>query len=441
MSAMQVLLRGGVTWVASNNDREPGEPQHVVRFAAVENDPAGVVQCTYVPVSQTARRHSVILSKPAWTWGGEMGVNDQGVSICTAGVSSKLSGTTEAGLLGADLVRLALERSYSAEEAVDLIAELIAEYGQGGAAGLKDKSLQWDGKFLLADREQAWVMDTAGPFWAAKCIGRHSEKPGQTSQAALSNLLTIGTDFEHCSAHLQDEARKQGFWDGQGEFSFKDAFESTPSTFFECASARQAAGTDSLARLTEGDEPEVPDFIEILRQHHHENHQFAKHDNQDLCRHAGGKTRPAQTCGSMIARLVQKGADDYLFTGSSAPCMSIFKPVDFDQSVSYHFVHDAEDQNPGSYWHRSESIHRRALFNPAFHTELLQGLREIDTEVHCWLNEANPMGGASYAEADQIAAQWHQRWVMQAQEIPLETGFFSSYGSFWKNLNQQDPIL
>lgn len=54
-------------------------------------------------------KRAVILSKPAWMWGAEMGANDAGVVIGNEAVFTKLetSEDIEEKLLGMDLVRLA----------------------------------------------------------------------------------------------------------------------------------------------------------------------------------------------------------------------------------------------------------------------------------------------------------------------------------------------
>lgn len=62
-------------------------------------------QCTYVEVKQVDKTYAVILSKPAWMWGCEMGANDQGVAIGNGLTLSKLTDTQSKTLLGTDLVR------------------------------------------------------------------------------------------------------------------------------------------------------------------------------------------------------------------------------------------------------------------------------------------------------------------------------------------------
>lgn len=66
-----------------------------------------LLKCTYIEVDQVKKTHAVILSKPAWMWGAEMGANDQGVSVVMAPVWTKLNGPSdlEERLLGQDLAR------------------------------------------------------------------------------------------------------------------------------------------------------------------------------------------------------------------------------------------------------------------------------------------------------------------------------------------------
>lgn len=56
-------------------------------------------------MDQAERTHAVILSRPAWLWGAEMGANEHGVCIGNEGVWTKEPVGEEEALLGMDLVR------------------------------------------------------------------------------------------------------------------------------------------------------------------------------------------------------------------------------------------------------------------------------------------------------------------------------------------------
>jgi hypothetical protein len=68
--------------------------------------------------------HGLLLCKPFWIWGCEMGVNDCGAAIGNEAVFTKEPYDKAPGLLGMDMARLALERE---------AAELSATYVQGSA--------------------------------------------------------------------------------------------------------------------------------------------------------------------------------------------------------------------------------------------------------------------------------------------------------------------
>ena len=68
---------------------------------------AFLIQCTYIEIPQCETTHAVILSKPAWMWGAEMGANNRGVAIGNEAVWTKEGGEgdIEERLLGMDFVR------------------------------------------------------------------------------------------------------------------------------------------------------------------------------------------------------------------------------------------------------------------------------------------------------------------------------------------------
>lgn len=63
------------------------------------------LQCTYIEVEQVWKTHAVILSRPSWLWGAEMGANEHGVCIGNEAVWTKEPVGEGEALLGMDLLR------------------------------------------------------------------------------------------------------------------------------------------------------------------------------------------------------------------------------------------------------------------------------------------------------------------------------------------------
>lgn len=78
-------------------------------------------QCTYVKVAQAERTHAVVLSRPAWLWGAEMGANEHGVCIGNEAVWGREEVGGDEALLGMDLVRLARAALVNGAESALLI--------------------------------------------------------------------------------------------------------------------------------------------------------------------------------------------------------------------------------------------------------------------------------------------------------------------------------
>ncbi|XP_023264414.1 secernin-2-like, partial [Seriola lalandi dorsalis] len=126
--------------------------------------------CTYIQIPQVEQTHAVILSKPAWMWGAEMGANDQGVCIGNEAVWTREPVVPGEALLGMDLVRLGLERGDSAWAALTVITGLLEQHGQGGQCKEDPESFSYHNTFLLVDRNEAWVLETAGKLWVAQKV-------------------------------------------------------------------------------------------------------------------------------------------------------------------------------------------------------------------------------------------------------------------------------
>ncbi|XP_028932126.1 secernin-2 isoform X2 [Ornithorhynchus anatinus] len=297
---------------AKNSDRPRDEVQEVVYQPAACHAPGTRLRCTYIQIEQVERTHAVILSRPAWLWGAEMGANEFGVCIGNEAVWTREPVGQEEALLGMDLVRLGLERGSTAQEALRVITALLERHGQGGSCREDPAPFCYHNTYLLADRGEAWVLETAGQLWAAEKIQRGTRN--------ISNQLSIGEDITAEHPELRTRARAQDWWNGQAAFNFAQTFSLAQQPVrMEAAKARFRCGRELLQGLQGTLTAES--MMEILRD-----------KVSGICMDSGG----FRTTASMVSVLPQDPARPcvHFLTATPDPSRSVFKPFVFGAGVS-----------------------------------------------------------------------------------------------------------
>ncbi len=171
---------------AKNSDRPIGEVQLVERWPRRPPSTA-TLHTQYLDLGPDPGAQPCVASRPAWLWGFEHGLNEHGVAIGNEKIWTTDDPRARAnGLLGMDLVRLALERSTTADEALTTITALLEEHGQGGT-GEQHAHEPYDNAFLVADPARAWIVETRDRQWAARRV--------QHGGAAISNRVSLGTNW------------------------------------------------------------------------------------------------------------------------------------------------------------------------------------------------------------------------------------------------------
>ncbi|MEE9466162.1 MAG: C69 family dipeptidase, partial [Candidatus Neomarinimicrobiota bacterium] len=261
-------------YFAKNSNRLPGECQPVVSLPAVENDTESLLSCTYITIPQEPNRHGVLLSKPWWAWGGEMGANDQGMVIGCEPLFSR-DGEANPGLIGMDLVRLGLERGRNVRDALEVITSLLQTHGQGGFAGSPSSPAGSNNGFLIADANEVWQLETAGRHWAARLVN---------DVAALSSDLTIGSDIERYSYACPQYARRKGWLGNDEELDFGRCFRQRGLPFKPDRKQRSVL----LAALQALDERSPLEGMMQLARHRVRSHPRSR-SRLDMARYARGR--------------------------------------------------------------------------------------------------------------------------------------------------------
>lgn len=336
---------GRAPWIAKNSDREPGEAQ-AVEWIAGEARGDGRRRCTHVEVAVPARRHAIVIARPVWMWGAEMGVNARGVAIANEAVFTRAP-LPATGLTGMDILRLALEQADDALHAVAILEEHAG--AQGGRMGHRHRGFRYHSSFAVADGTEAWVVETAGAAWAARRI---------EGTASLSNCLSIRADA--------DEARwVDADGSGPGPGAARDFARRYARRGMEVLSGGHRRRAASLAALRATGAPVGPEALAAALSSHAGASPAAGWRMQMPCAHASWwPTRSAgQTTGSMIARA--GGAPRVWMTGTSAPCVGVFKPVSVEADVLAAEPPVPERADGESLWWRAERLHRLVLEDPA----------------------------------------------------------------------------
>jgi dipeptidase len=358
-----VTIAGDGVLFAKNSDRDPNEAQLLEWIAATDHPVADTVACTWIDVPQVRRTNAVLISRPWWMWGAEMGTNEHGVVIGNEAVFT--SGPAgEKALVGMDLVRLALERATTAEGAVSTIVDLLECHGQGGPCSYERPEFTYDNSFLVADPSGAIVLETAGRHWASEAV----RGPGRS----ISNGLTIPA---FAKAH------------------------SNPVRTWVASASRRRRRTEPLACRATG----PGDLMAALRDHGTAPAPRWSPVHGGLtapCVHAGGLLASSQTTASWVSDL--RGGTRHWATATSAPCTSLFKPVAVDVPVDLGTA-PTNVFDGGSLWWRHELLHRTTMH--AFATLLPRYRRARDRVESSWIADP-PAPGAAFAHADGIERQW-----------------------------------
>ncbi|MFN7992839.1 MAG: C69 family dipeptidase [Bryobacteraceae bacterium] len=212
--ALHDATADGSVILAKNSDRPPMEAQPLVYRNGEQYGAGQTVKCTYIEIPQAAETYEHLGSKIWWAYGYEIGMNEHGVAIGNEAVWSKEPYQWGDGLLGMDLLRLGLERGKTAYESMHVMTALLEKHGQCGDCERPGEwgKANYHNSFILADPQEAWILETAGRYWVARKV-----KSGVYS---ISNIYTIEKEWDECHPGLVKHAVEMGWSKSAADFNF-----------------------------------------------------------------------------------------------------------------------------------------------------------------------------------------------------------------------------
>ncbi|PWR25946.1 peptidase family C69 [Zavarzinia aquatilis] len=429
---------GGTMLFAKNSDREGDEAQAIEIIPRRTHAPGTLVHATYLTLPQVYETAALLICRPYWMWGAEMGVNEHGVAIGNEAVFSRLPHDGTPALTGMDLVRLGLERARSAEEAAATMIVLIERHGQGGNGG-HGYRFPYDSAFMIADATSAFVLETAGRHWALERV---------TGARAISNAYSIGTNFIRLSANAKEAARDKGWWSEGTPFDFGAVFGEKVKGWAARGRRRAAracaliaGGVDGPARL-----------MSILRDHgpsgekpHWRPGGFLP---DTLCAHgnAGPARRAAQTTMSLVA-VLDRNLPVAWSTGGSAPCTGLFRPFFIEAGLPRAEPPPKARADLATLWWRQERLHRTVIRDHATRLATYAPARDaleaalIDEIARATALAADrPRGERKRLLQDVSRAAWDvaedalARWTRLAEATPVARAPGLVFRHHWRRL-------
>ena len=427
--ALGAATRNGVTLFGKNSDREPDEVQNIRICARQEHGRAETVRCTHITIPQVAETNRVLLCQPFWMFGAEMGANEHGVVIGNEAVFTKEK-PASTGLTGMDLLRLSLERSETARQALETIIDLLEKHGQDGNCGYRRKLLYMN-SFLIADHKEAYVLETVKSWWAWKQV---------RDSWSISNIISLETDFDACSPGLIENAIKKGHCKSEADFNFRKCYSDKIMTWGAKGTQRQVRSRNMLSQkkglLT------TADFLAILRDHGNNPRWTPEKSGGTICMHAADKLiRRSQSVCSLVAN-IEKDRQFYYTTGAANPCMSPYYPIFLPGTVNPSgYSEGAADYDAESFWWQSERLHRQALwrFAPALHAIQPQISQYEGEMISAMEGGQLALGQATidnyFSRARTIAENWGATLDGLEPQKPKR-----SFRRYWRNYDKTNGI-
>ena len=438
--------KNGKVIFAKNSDREPDEPAEILYIPRTKHSVGSEVDTTYISIPQIRETAEVLLCKPIWIWGAEMGANEYGVVIGNEEVTTKEKRRKEGGLIGMDLLRLGLERGKTAKEALEVIIDLLELYGQGGNCGYRSK-VTYHNSFLIADKNDAWVLETADNYWIAEQV---------KDTRSISNTLSIRGIGDIRHPELVEHAVKKGWCKDPERFDFQKHYKGKYHIREMFALGRKRYKRSSFLLNKNKGKIDAKTMMNILRDHIPEKENWNPARNasfKSICNHARNFITRSQSTTSLVSVLDEK-IQTHWITGTSAPCTSIFKPVFLPGGMPTISSKTTEFYDKNNLWWSHEKLHRLVLqdYNHRLsvfkdekdnlENKFIKETHELHYEITHSARARDVVSDLSKFSKEKYleAREAEFRWIEKIKNMPIKrkTGIF--YRKKWDKLSKRNKL-
>lgn len=254
-----------------------------------------------------------------------------------------------------ELERIVLQRCTTARQAIQLIGRLVAKHGYadgGECITIADKREVWQMEIIGCGRDQI------GAVWVAQRVP-------DDHIAVSCNIPRIGRlqhnnpDYFMCSDNVEEVAKKYYLWDGEGEFCFWKAYNTSWANgknyrerewFIFSALAPSQGFTRDMPELPFSVKPDSPvdvtDVMELLRSTY-------EGTDMDMCRNLKVVVNRKRDDGRTYKDTVVSPVANPWLTGTMQQTLNMIAPgtIEFKRTVSvawcsYSFVAQLRDWLP-----------------------------------------------------------------------------------------------
>jgi secernin len=376
--ALGSAAANGITLFAKNLHAPTGTILSVHRNPGRTFCPGEMLLRGSIDLPQARQTCTVLGWQAAGEWGYSHGINEHHVAAGFARWQSKLA--KSAGLTGADLVRLALERSRSALQAIELITDLVTRHGQTGNEEAEDNIV------LVADPHEAYVLEAAGSYWAwTECCERR----------AVSDVGLLRQDWQRLSPGLAEHAITHGWWPDDGsKLDFGSLWASplsgnlvNPASPGGEAAPLRRWGRASLLLEQQAAQLDAAFLRRLLSDHYdgtplEVDPAVASRGPAPLCQHAP----VASTIAGFLAPLAAD-AMPMAWCTFGPPCLSVYLPIFLDGDLPEAYSRATDD----NYWHPrrlAEMVTQKSRRRDSWRSALCQLQARVDQETEDFLTEA-----------------------------------------------------